>query len=120
MKRTGKASGLEAARFQTAVAWVLVSLQQVCVAMSMSDLMVCEGRAFRRCLGHKDRALMNGIHVLFFILRFFDVGHFFKVFIEFVTVSLLFYVLVFGLQGVWDPTSPPGMDPHPLNRKVQS
>lgn len=61
MKRTGKASGLEAARFQTAVAWVLVSLQRVCVAMSMSDLMVCEGRAFRRCLGHKDRALMNGV-----------------------------------------------------------
>ena len=32
----------------------------------MSDVMVCEGRAFRRRLGRKDRALMNGTRVLFF------------------------------------------------------
>ena len=32
---------------------------------------------------------------------FFDVDEFFKVFIEFVTVFLLFYVLIFWLQGMW-------------------
>ena len=30
----------------------------------------------------------------------------FKVFIEFVTILLLFYVLVFWLRGVWDLNSP--------------
>ena len=32
--------------------------------------------------------------------------HFLKVFIEFVAVLLLFYVLVFWLRGMWDPSSP--------------
>ena len=32
-------------------------------------------------------------------------GWIFKVFIEFVTISLLFYVLVFWLQVMWDPGS---------------
>ena len=31
---------------------------------------------------------------------------FFKVFIEFVTILLLFYVLVFWLRGMWDLSSP--------------
>ena len=30
----------------------------------------------------------------------------FKVFIEFVTILLLFYVWVFWLRGMWDPSSP--------------
>ena len=33
---------------------------------------------------------------------FFDVDHFLKAFIEFVTILLLFYVLVFWPQGTWD------------------
>ena len=35
---------------------------------------------------------------------FFDVGHFFKVFIEFVTILLLFYV--FWPLDIWDLSSP--------------
>ena len=30
---------------------------------------------------------------------------FFKVFIKYVTILLLFYVLVFGLQGIWNLSS---------------
>ena len=47
---------------------------------------------------------MSGYSFLFF----FDVDYFsiFKVFIEFVTILLLFYVLVFWPQGMWDPSSP--------------
>ena len=37
-----------------------------------------------------------------FLKIFFDVDHFFKVFIEFVTTLLLFYVLVFWPRGMWD------------------
>ena len=40
------------------------------------------------------------------VLRFFDVGHFLKkVFIEFVTIVLLFRILVFWPRGTWDITS---------------
>ena len=41
----------------------------------------------------------------FFFFLFFDVGHSLKVFIEFVTVLLLFYVLVFWPRGMWDLSS---------------
>ena len=36
---------------------------------------------------------------------FFNMDYFLKSFIEFVTVLLLFYVLVFWLQGMWDLNS---------------
>ena len=36
-----------------------------------------------------------------------------KVFIEFVTILLLFYVLVFWPQGMWNLSSPPGIKPAP-------
>ena len=36
----------------------------------------------------------------------------FKVFIEFATILLLFYVLVFWLQGMWDPSSSTGDRTH--------
>ena len=32
--------------------------------------------------------------------------HFFEIFIEFITILLLFYVLVFWLQGLWDLNFP--------------
>ena len=38
---------------------------------------------------------------------------FFKVFIEFVTILLLFYVLVFWPRGIWDLSSRPGIEPTP-------
>ena len=45
----------------------------------------------------------------------------FKVFIEFVTILLLFSVLVFWPQGTWDPSSPTGIKPTPpLYWKVRS
>ena len=42
---------------------------------------------------------------LFFLRFFFDVDYFLKVTIEFVTISLLFYVLVFWPHGIWDLSS---------------
>ena len=45
----------------------------------------------------QDSHLFCMVFSVFFFLRFFDVDHFLKVFIEFVTL-LLFYVLVF-----WPP-----------------
>ena len=45
----------------------------------------------------------------------------FKIFIEFISVLLLFYVLVFWPQGMWDLSSPDqGSNLHPLHWKVKS
>ena len=44
-----------------------------------------------------------------FFLRFILMWTIFKVFVEFVTILLLFYVLVFWLRGMWD-LSPPTRD----------
>ena len=38
--------------------------------------------------------------------RFFDIGHFLKVFIELVTILLLSYALAFWPRGIWDLSSP--------------
>ena len=43
---------------------------------------------------------------LFFLKIFFDMDHSFKIFIEFVTVLLLLYVLVFWPQDMWGLSSP--------------
>ena len=37
----------------------------------------------------------------------------YKVFIKFVTILLLFHVLVFWPQGMWDLSSQPGIKPSP-------
>ena len=37
-----------------------------------------------------------------------------KVFIDFVTIAFLLYVLAFGLWGMWDLSSQPGIEPKPL------
>ena len=42
--------------------------------------------------------------ILDYFKIFFNVDHL-KIFIEFVTILLLFYVLVFWPQGIWDPSS---------------
>ena len=44
--------------------------------------------------------------VFFLEFFFFLMWTIFKVFIEFVTILLLFYVLVFWPQGMWDLSSP--------------
>ena len=41
-----------------------------------------------------------------FVFKIFLMWTIFKVFIEFVTILLLFYVLVFWSQGMWDLSSP--------------
>ena len=41
---------------------------------------------------------------IFFFKIFFDVDHL-KIFVEFVTILLLFYVLFFWLRGMWDLSS---------------
>ena len=38
----------------------------------------------------------------------------YKVFIKFVTILLLFHVLVFWPQGMWDLSSQPGIKPAPF------
>lgn len=50
---------------------------------------------------------------------FFDVHHFLSY--RFVTTLLLFCALVFWLQGMWDPSSRPGVEPpHLLQWKVEA
>ena len=58
----------------------------------------------------------------FFLKDFsFNVNHFFKVFIEFVTVLLLLYVLVFWPRSRWDLSSPhQRWNSHTLHGKVKS
>ena len=46
-----------------------------------------------------------GILCIFLKFFFFLMWTIFKVFIEFVTILLLFYVLVFWLRGTWDLSS---------------
>ena len=46
-----------------------------------------------------------GIYVYVFFLNIFLMWTIFKVFIEFVTILLLFYVLVFWPRGMWDLSS---------------
>ena len=45
------------------------------------------------------------IMTFMYLKIFLDVDHF-KVFIEFVTILLLFYVLGFGPRGLWGLSSP--------------
>lgn len=47
------------------------------------------------------------------VLFCFNEVHFFKVFIESVTILLMVYDSVFWLQGVWDFSAPPGKEPAP-------
>ena len=44
----------------------------------------------------------------------------FKVFTEFVAITLLFYVLVFWPQGMWVLASNQGSNLHPLHWEVKS
>ena len=54
----------------------------------------------------------NDLHgFLLVCFFFFLMWPIFKVFIEFVTILLLFYVLVFWSQDVWDLTPQPGIKP---------
>ena len=53
----------------------------------------------------------------FLFFCFFDVDHLKKVFIEFVTILLLFYVLIFGPEIL---ALASGMNPHPLDWKSKS
>ena len=49
--------------------------------------------------------------LVFFLKIVFLRWTIFKVFSEFVTILFLFYVLVFGGQGTWDPSSQSGLEP---------
>ena len=57
--------------------------------------------------------------VSLFFFFFFDVDNF-KVFIEFFTVLLLFYVLVFWPRSIWDPSSLTRDQAHALEGEVLS
>ena len=48
---------------------------------------------------------LQWIYYFFFFLKIFLMWNIFKVFTEFVTISLLFYVLVFWPRGMWDLSS---------------
>ena len=57
----------------------------------------------------------------FFFKIFFLMWTIFKVFIEFVTILLLFYVLVFWQRGMWDLSSPTrDQTSTPLHQKAKS
>ena len=56
------------------------------------------------CLYILEISLLSADNIFFKI--FFFMWTIFKVLIEFITVLLLFYVLVFWLQGIWDLSSP--------------
>ena len=58
--------------------------------------------------------LYHGFFGGFFKIFFFHMWTIFKVFIEFATVLLLFYVLVFWLRGMWDLCSPTRDQTHTL------
>ena len=58
------------------------------------------------CCGSNRKLIPSFWLLLFFFLRFFLMWTIFKVFIEFVTILLLFYVLVFWPRGMWDLSSP--------------
>ena len=69
----------------------------------------------RACVRHHSPCHPNLIYLMFYLGWFFfifylkicfDVDHFLKVFIEFVTILLQFYVLVFWPRGMRDPSSP--------------
>ena len=57
---------------------------------------------------------------LSFLSFFFLMWIILKVFIEFVTILLRFYALVFWLQGMWDPSTPTTEQTHTLHWKVKS
>ena len=57
---------------------------------------------------------------LFFLKNYFLTWTIFKVFTEFVTVLFLFYVLVFWPRGMWDLSSPKGMERTPAALKAES
>ena len=64
---------------------------------------------------HEHWKVMLMICILdFFFEYFFDVDHFFKVFIEYFTIFLLFYVLDFWPLGMWDLSSPSRNQTHTL------
>jgi len=52
------------------------------------------------------KLILKSSNVWLFFSLFFLMWTIFQVFIEFVTILLLFYVLVFWPQGMWDPSSP--------------
>ena len=54
------------------------------------------------------------VHIFFFYLKKISCGLFFKVFMEFVTLLLLFYVLDFWPRGMSDLSSLTGIEPAPL------
>ena len=67
---------------------------------------------------------MSSVGWFFFLIIFLKMWTAFKIFIEFVTTSFLFYVRVFWLRGMWglssptrDRTHPP---PHHLHWKAKS
>ena len=58
---------------------------------------------WRASLAPKSSGSLSHLLLFFFSFLMWTI---FKAFTEFVTVLLLFYVLVFGPQGMWDPRSP--------------
>ena len=61
----------------------------------------------RACgIPHAELVIYLFIYLFLFLDFFFLMWTVFKVFTEFVTILLLFYVLVFWLQGMWELSSP--------------
>ena len=50
----------------------------------------------------REGQILQGVTYMWNFLLYFLMWTIFKVFIEFITIYLLFYVLVFWLRGLWD------------------
>ena len=59
------------------------------------------------------KRLFNLFEKEFYFLKIFLLWVIFKVFIEFVTLLLLFYIMVFCLWGMWDLTKLPDQELNP-------
>ena len=59
------------------------------------------------------KSMDPSFYFIFYFLKDFLIWTIFKVLIEFATILLLFYVLVFWTQGMWDLSSPQGIEPKP-------
>ena len=72
------------------------------------------------CINNNDHVSQCSAWIFFFF-KIFLMQTIFKVFIEFVTILLLFYIWVFGPWRLWNPSSPnQGSNLHPLLWKSKS
>ena len=89
----------------TGVKWDLFVVL-ICIYLMINDVEHLFTYLLVICMSSLEIYILLSIYIYIYIYIFFLIWTIFKVFIEFVTVLLLFYVLVFWPQGMWDLSSP--------------